>query len=389
MSIAPDQGNTCWPSPEQELLLRAALLRGSAALDAWDAWRARVEISRLDEGSQRLLPLLWKNLENQGVDPDHPLFKPLRRSYRLTWGKNKVLFHTLTEQLRALHEAGFPTLLLKGAALTIRYFKDYGLRPMGDFDILVPEAQVEEAVRFLHSIGWLAMSYAPETFTQQYRLVAHAQAFENAAGWNFDLHWHVLDECCQPHADDDFWNGAERIDLDGVPTAVLNPADQMLHVCVHGLRWDHVPPLRWVADAMTVLHAARQSLDWDRLTRQTASRRLILPVWAALNYLRTVLEAPVPPAVLERLGNLATSRLERFEFSYRTLCHPQRVLGYLPLLWCKHSRMAGHIGLPAKLWQFIPFLQHILGAQHLRQLPRFLLSLGVRRVREAAGSSKR
>jgi hypothetical protein len=389
MSIMQERERTCWPSPEQELLLKAALLRGNAALDAWNAWRARVAWARLDLGSQNLLPLLWDNLRKQGVAPDDPSMKTLRRSYRWTLGKNRLLFHAMTEVLRALHTAAFPTLLLKGAALTVRCYEDYGLRPMGDFDILIPTAQLEDVIRFLQTTGWHPAPRSPEAFTRPYRQIIHAYAFKNASGWEFDLHWHVLDECCQPDADEDFWNNAVNIDLEGVPTALLNPADQLLHVCVHGVRWNDIPPLRWVADAMTVLSASPNAFDWDRLIIQTEKRRLILPMKATLNYLRTLLDAPVPAAVLDHLGNLPTSRLERFEYRYKTRPHEHKALGYLPILWCKHSRLTGEIALPGKLSSFFPFVQKFWGVEHWWQMPRFLVLMSTRRLQNVVESTYR
>jgi hypothetical protein len=362
-------------------------MQDSLALDAWNEWLGRVGLADIDPTSQRLLPLLWDNLRRQGADPENPDIRPLRRSYRLTLGINRMLFHEISRQLRALHGAGFPTMLLKGAASAVRYYKDHGLRPLGDFDILIPTARTEDVLRFLLTNGWDPAPRSPEAFTRPYRQVAHAHEFHNRSGWEFDLHWHVLDECCQPDADEDFWNGAIPLDLDGAPTALLNPADQLLHVCVHGVRWNDTPPLRWVADAVAVLRASEHALDWDRLIIQAEKRRLILPMRTSLNYLRTLLGAPIPPGVLERLGNLPTSRLEHFEFEYKTRPFRDRAFGYLPLLWCKHSRLAGDIGLPAKLWGFAPFLQKYWGAENRRQLLRFLLLMSLQRVQKATGST--
>ena len=42
-----------WPTPGQELLLRAAVTSGRRALEAWDAWKASHDLieSELDHGS--------------------------------------------------------------------------------------------------------------------------------------------------------------------------------------------------------------------------------------------------------------------------------------------------------------------------------------------------
>ena len=57
----------CWPTPDQTLLLRAALLPGEAAREAWVAWRQRASLAELDGGSRRLLPV---RVADRGVRDD-------------------------------------------------------------------------------------------------------------------------------------------------------------------------------------------------------------------------------------------------------------------------------------------------------------------------------
>ena len=54
-----DNNENCWPSRQQELLLKASLLRGKEALSAWEEWRSDVDIEQVDVASHRLLPLLY------------------------------------------------------------------------------------------------------------------------------------------------------------------------------------------------------------------------------------------------------------------------------------------------------------------------------------------
>ena len=136
---------------------------------------------------------------------------------------------------------------------------------------------------------------------------------------------------------------------------------------------------------MTILREAQDSLDWDRLLMQTERRRLILPMRSALGYLCSLLGAPVPSAVLEHLDKLPFTRMEQFEYDHKTRPHPYGLLGHLPVLWCKYCRLAGSISLPRKLWGFLRFLQRIFGAESLWQLPRFLVLMGIRRIRRAIG----
>jgi len=114
------------------------LLPAAAAQPAWQAWRAAVDPQQLDIGSHRLLPLLYHNLRALGVaDPSLPYYKAV---YRQTWYKNNTLFYQMAAVLTALQAAGLDTLVLKGTPLAIQYYQDIGLRPMGDFDLLVRTA---------------------------------------------------------------------------------------------------------------------------------------------------------------------------------------------------------------------------------------------------------
>ena len=124
------------PNPAQELLLRAALLPGPVALDAWRAFQSLVEFDSIDGGSRRLLPLVHRNLRD--VLADDPDAIRLRESYLRTWHANRLAFEALVPVLEALTRAGIRAMLLKGAALGVRYYGDVGLRPMADCDVMVP-----------------------------------------------------------------------------------------------------------------------------------------------------------------------------------------------------------------------------------------------------------
>ena len=97
-----------FPTREQELLLRAALLQGEPALQAWQDCKAQVNLEQeLDMGSYRLMPLLYRNLRTLGVDD--PLMGKLRGIYGREWYKNQMLFRAMAEVL-LLGRVGHATL---------------------------------------------------------------------------------------------------------------------------------------------------------------------------------------------------------------------------------------------------------------------------------------
>jgi hypothetical protein len=365
-----------WPTRHQELALRAALLKGNEAIDAWRDWRASVDIDKLDPGSYRLLPLVYQNLRAHGVKDT--LMSRLKGIYRLTWYENQMSFHNMAALLRSFHQAGIQTMILKGAALTLLHYRDYGLRPMGDFDVLVRTEQASAAIALLTKLGWRPKQGSSAALNEECFSVRHGNGFEDAAGRQFDLHWHLLIECCYPHADDDYWDGAVPIELHDVSTCALNPTDQLLHVCVHGARWNRVPPLRWLADAMTVIGASQSEIDWDRLMAQAQKRRLVLPLKDTLIYLRDVLGAPIPKSVLQSIQAMPISRQEHIE--YKIQARRAKLWGRLSLHWFHHLRQTRHLGPLQRLAGFPVFLQHTWGVNRLWQLPYHAVLKGMQEV---------
>jgi Uncharacterised nucleotidyltransferase len=300
-------------SRQQELLLRAALLEGAASRAAWEQWRREVALEDLDEDSQRLLPLLYRALRLQNISV--PEMGRLKGIYRRTWADNMRRFHDGAAVLRALQDAGIATMLLKGAALAARYYGDPSLRPMWDFDILVPADRGAAAIDLLKRLGWTPLQELVGVTEAEALAAAHAYPFQGPQDQQIDLHWHVFYQHVDPAADADLWAAAKPIVLSGVPTHTLSAADQLLHVCVHGIErawWggEVLPNSRWVADAMMILRTAEADLDWDRLAVQAQRLHFVLPMREALSYLRDLLGLRLPDGAM-RIYRLPAPVAER------------------------------------------------------------------------------
>ncbi|HMQ54674.1 MAG TPA: nucleotidyltransferase family protein [Anaerolineae bacterium] len=367
-------------SSPQVLLLRAALLPGEEALAAWRHWRSQVkiEIEHVDAGSFRLLPLVYRNLRKQGMAD--PLLKRLKGVYRLTWYQNQLHLRAAAEVIQLLQSAGIETLCLKGVPLLLRYYQDYGLRPMGDFDVLVPTVQRDAAIECLIQAGWQAHWRPATKLTKDYLKIKHSWNFTHANGGEFDLHWHVMIECLDAQADNDFWARAEPLEFHDISTLALCPTDQLMHVCVHGMAINKMSPVRWVADAMVILQTHNPLIDWSRLVDQAQQRRVSLFLGGALGYLRDTLAAPIPEETLKRLSAIPVTRLERLEYQARV--NPSAsYLGALPLTWAYYLRYQQQL-IPNQsrlklLVGFPRYVQLFLGFDDLKQTFAWAIKRGL------------
>jgi len=296
------------------LLLRAALLPGPEGRAAGSAWLAQVDLERLGRASGRLLPLLYDRLKRDGVD--HPLMPMLKGVKRKAWYRNSMLFHRASEAIRALGQAGIDVMLIKGAAMTIEYYRDWGLRTMDDVDVLVHHNDASATIQLLRSRGWKSLEpwFERKGYSSLTRKYEHAMHFPHSSGQDLDLHWNLLYSSIGPDRDDDFWSASRGATFDGLPVRILDPADQLLHILVHGAAWDTISPIRWIPDAVMLLRTT-SNLDWERFKFQARKRKLTLQIGGALEYLQSSFCDLLPSDLLDEVHRIPVSRLEKFEYN--------------------------------------------------------------------------
>ena len=302
--VGPSSRGGFWPTEDQVLLLQAALYEPPEATAAWRAWRERHTLEDAGYPAVEVLPLVYRNLAGAGLaDPD---LSTLRGAYRATWVRNQVIFDHGAAALRALGEAGIPTLVLKGFALAFVHYRDAGVRTMDDIDVLVPWRDADRALAALAGIG-----VEPGTPGERER-TAHAEHLHDRSGRPLDLHWFSLPTSSP---DDSFWAESTELSINGVATRALCPAHQLLHILVNGAQWGAVPSMRWIADAVTVERSAARpgqpTIDWNLLIAEASRRRLTVTTGAALACLSSAVRFPVPEWVVERLHSAPKGLLER------------------------------------------------------------------------------
>jgi len=249
-----------WPTARQELMLTAALRPGAPALAAWGAWVSGLDPDRLEEqlepDSQWLMPLLYWNLRR---DVTHPVLARCRNVYLHNWYKNNAMLHALASALRREGTAADMPVLLKGAAMALRYYDTPGARPIETIDAWIPTA---------------AAGVSPWADSLRETLTLHAVPFATTTT-------------------DGLLRRADTVTFMGATCAVLGAADQLLHICRHRGSWDSRTRLVWLADAAQVL---RRSPDFDWAAARAAARELGLDetLSATLEYLRRF-DVPVPP----------------------------------------------------------------------------------------------
>jgi len=246
---------------------------------------------------------------------------------------------------------------------------------MNDFDFLVPLDQGERAVELLGLWGWQPGYETSRIFNP----VFHGMNFYNSEGHGADLHWHALNRCCRPGDDDEFWARSLPIEFQGFKTRILHPTDQLIHLCVHGMSWNSVPPIRWVADSATLLKNSSSQIDWEGLKAHAKKLFLTLPMKDALAYLQERFSAPVPTHVLKDLETAMIEPWERFE--HEGELRSQKWFGQFFVLWRRYPRSQQSEVYRWKPLGFANYLQQYLGFEDWWRVPPFLVRKFIGKLR--------
>ena len=195
-----------------------------------------------------------------------------------------VATRVMDDLRRALHVAGVRFLVLKGLSLASEIYRQPGLRPIGDLDILVAPGDLDKALGALRGLGYeMPAGSLPVYFYRRHHF--HLTLLKDGwYGMPVELHWDT-----QPYfslsriPSGEFWASARLLGVEGLELMVPGREETFLYLAQHlmrhilsfGTRTQEDPVgalleparrgrLAWIAD-LALLARSRPGLDWDRV----------------------------------------------------------------------------------------------------------------------------
>lgn len=342
------------PSENQELLLKAALLTDNSAVNYWQRWTDLVDPRNAGRAESRLFPLVYHNLQKLGYKDQYT--ELLRRVHRESFKSSVSLLQIAGNISALLKNKGIRTILLKGIPLGVQYYPSPALRPMSDIDLMVEPENLPKTVEILNGLGWHSSEI------KHFRIIEiiHSCQFLDTDNRELDLHWRLMRDCWNSDKNDGFWENSKTLRFHSFESLALSATDQLFHVCCHGARYNTMPPIRWVADAMMILRSG-DKIDWLRVLSLSKTHRLSLPLFYSLQYLKEKFNAELPDDFLETLERIPKSRLERMSFKHFSQ-HPQRwsVWRFIKEAAFQYSTLRTSTNLRPRSLAFIRYLEHFL-----------------------------
>lgn len=275
MNHRGDLRATRFPFADERQLLRAALLDGPPALDAWHAFGVEHGgIDHLAGAAFALLPQLYCNLRD--LDPDDPELGRLRGVYRRAWYANQMRLRAAAQAISALRAGGVRVLLTGRAALVALPIDDVGARPIDRIELLVTYRDRRQALVLLSKLGWRARTLSSIAG----RLRAQIQV-PLVRGTTERLSLHCSSGLVDARGAG-LWEDAVSTSVAGVLTLAASPAAQLFRTCVPR----RTPAaLSWIPDAALILGCAATAIDSDRLRSCAQRHRSGAELDGSLRYL--------------------------------------------------------------------------------------------------------
>lgn len=284
------------PTSQETKLLRACLWSGEPAAVAWRAWSREIDdpvgfLRQEKDGIKGLLPLLFDTLQTNGVVVEGEFGTYLRTAYLRDELRSRTYSRICRNVIDALASAGIPSALLKGAALAETCYKRPSLQHAHYLDILIKSLDLEHAVQLLGPLGFTCANHRWEQ--ERVELV-------HESGLPLVLHRRLFRLPFYSINMEEIWTGSRIEMINGMPTRILCPADNLLHIS--GTVFDMEPhnSLRWICDAWFLIQRSAD-LDWKLLLERARASRMVLPQQMTIRYLSESLDAPVPASFLAGL----------------------------------------------------------------------------------------
>ena len=288
-----------WPTGGRLLLLHAALNPDEAfARQALQDWLSAHDLDDARFPEHRLFAAITTRF-GRSLDglAEYPRLIGLQR---LHWTQSRLAVAENLPPLQAMVDAGLKVVLLKGAARIAVDPTEQKSRTAFDLDLVLPDADFEQAITMLLSRGW--KSTRGESALGLIARVSSVRArnFKHGRFGDIDLHRRAYQPAyASAQHDAALVNDAQPATYYGVPVFIPSVEERIVMAMGHG-GFDGHHHSDWLVDVAGML--ASETVDWDRLYAIARGRRLVGAVAIGLSLLSQALNLPISRDALTRFG---------------------------------------------------------------------------------------
>jgi hypothetical protein len=245
------------------------------------------------------------------LDPLTP--QTLSSRYYSNLASNINLLDEFFGVLKRLNKIGIEVIVLKGIFLTEKLYKNIGLRPMTDADVLVRKEAIPEVIKAMPDLGYHITPHGHLGYIKNGNLPAV-----------IDFHWDIW----FPEIDD-AWKRCNEAMIGDTPARTLDNEDALIYMATHQSINHGMHKLIWLCDIHEFIRAYRDIIEWGDFIRRVKDYNIEFPLYYTLSHTKKLLGADVPSHVLEELKPVKSNSFKAGVFEKTTTNHYTVDVGHL------------------------------------------------------------
>ncbi|MEM8673958.1 MAG: nucleotidyltransferase family protein [Cyanobacteria bacterium P01_G01_bin.67] len=242
----------------------------------------------------KMLSLVYFNL-NKIASPKIPenIRAILIRFYQLNLQKNLLLTSELLKVLHLFEAHKIAAIPLKGVVLAGHAYSNFGLRTIGDIDIVVQESDFSQAEELLVQYGYKPHpnNHAEDIRQAQYKKPNTLLCIDLHYAFSPKNHFISVDSVL-------FWDNLRTIALANQEISIFTPEYMVIYLCLEGAK-EHWRTLNRICDLSELIVA--HGLDWTKLLQAAKNIERQIIVYLGLYLAHTLLNMPIPDHVWQEI----------------------------------------------------------------------------------------
>lgn len=258
-------------------------------------------------------PLIYWQLQQHNALQHLPHFErmQLTQDYFSTIARNEMLRQELARITQALNDADVTFVILKGFALAAEVYPDFGLRPMGDLDLLVRREDIVTAVQVILRLGYAELDDLVPGMNMKagYNIKCRHVTLPDIL---VEVHWSLLagDYDVRSPSVDFFWVETQQFSPKSksiVPSNCLSfkPEINTIYLAAH-MMLQHGPKsnrLIWLYDVYKTI-TDHNSFNWNKFLVLTQQLKWEHLMYFTLYVVQDCFQVDVPNEVISSLSQL-------------------------------------------------------------------------------------
>jgi hypothetical protein len=246
-----------------------------------------------------VLSLLYKNLKRFSEKIPPSVMLKMKKSYYQKAAHSISIIHELKPVLKLIDEAGIQTAVIKGLRLSATLYKDLGLRPHMDVDLIVYPPHRKELAAVLEKMSFIQDDDSIREFNAKE---------QETLFWTYRPMFKKRDVLCEVHTnfpglhipftlEKDLWAGIQKIKIDGVGAKALSDEYELCLLCLH-VQQHSYSRLMWLTDIVEM--AVMEKLDWEKMHFICSTEKIHAHVYYSLYLVNQLWQESIPDEILER-----------------------------------------------------------------------------------------